>query len=99
MLIEGETGTDKQVLALAIHRLDQKRGARPFNHTSAENDLFGHERGASSGADANKPLAQLVQLNAFRADLYYRLNVVHLSLPPLEMEQEQWVYFFTHTIG
>lgn len=149
VLLEGETGTGKQVLALAIHRLDQKRQARPFvtvhcstiNETLAESELFGHERGAFSGAvyprkglfqtaqggtlllddvnelplalqsklldvlqrnvvravgsdretpidvriiaASNKPLAGQVRQNTFRADLYYRLNVVRLSLPPL----------------
>jgi DNA-binding NtrC family response regulator len=149
VLLEGETGTGKQVLAHAIHRQDQKRQAHPFvtvhcstiNETLAESELFGHERGAFSGAvyprkglfqtaqggtlllddvnelplalqsklldvlerrvvravgsdreapidvriiaASNKPLAGLVGKNAFRADLYYRLNVVRLSLPPL----------------
>lgn len=149
VLLEGETGTGKQILAHAIHQLDEKRGARPFvtvhcstiNETLAESELFGHERGAFSGAvnprkglfqaarggtvflddvndlplslqaklldvlqrnvvravgsdheapvdvriiaASNKPLAGLVQQNAFRPDLYYRLKVVHLSVPPL----------------
>jgi transcriptional regulator with GAF, ATPase, and Fis domain len=58
ILIEGETGTGKQVLAQAIHRLDEKRRSRRFVtvHCStiseglAESELFGHERGAFSGA-------------------------------------------------
>jgi transcriptional regulator with GAF, ATPase, and Fis domain len=149
VLLEGETGTGKQVLAQAIHRLDDKRGEHPFitihcstiNETLAESELFGHERGAFSGAvtprrglfqaaqggtlllddvndlplslqsklldvlqrnvvravgsdreipvnarviaAANKPLFQMVHQNSFRADLYYRLKVVHLSIPPL----------------
>jgi len=149
VLLEGETGTGKQVLAQAIHRLDQKRRSRPFitvhcssiNENLAESELFGHERGAFSGAlvhrkglfqaaqggtlllddindlplglqaklldvlqrnvvravgsdceapidvriiaASNRPLAQLVRQERFRADLYYRLNVVHLALPPL----------------
>jgi two-component system, NtrC family, response regulator AtoC len=149
VLIEGETGTGQQVLAQAICQLDQKRRSRPFvtvhcstiSEALAESELFGHERGAFSGAvsprrglfqaahggtllldDVNdlppglqaklldvlqrrvvqavgsdrevridvriiaasiRALARLVQLNSFRADLYYRLNVVHLSLPPL----------------
>jgi transcriptional regulator with GAF, ATPase, and Fis domain len=149
VLLEGETGTGKQVLAHAIHQLDQKRRAHAFvtvhcstiNETLAESELFGHERGAFSGAvthrkglfqaaqggtlllddindlslclqaklldvlqrsvvravgsdcevpvdvriiaASNQPLAEMVRQNRFRADLYYRLNVVHLSLPPL----------------
>ena len=149
VLLEGETGTGKQILARAIHRLDEKRRSRPFvtvhcstvNEPLAESELFGHERGAFSGAvsprrglfqaaqggtlllddindlpltlqsklldvlqrnvvravgsdreiavDArviaasNKQLAGMVRQNTFRADLYYRLKVVHLSVPPL----------------
>jgi transcriptional regulator with GAF, ATPase, and Fis domain len=149
VLVEGETGTGKQMLARAIHRLDQKRGPFTFvtvhcstiNEFLAESELFGHERGAFSGATAerrglfkaanrgtlflddvndlplslqpklldvlqrstvravgsdqevqvnvriiaasNRPLAPLVRENRFRADLYHRLNVVKLALPPL----------------
>jgi DNA-binding NtrC family response regulator len=58
VLIEGETGTGKQVLAHAIHQLDQKRSGHPFvtvhcstiNESLAESELFGHELGAFSGA-------------------------------------------------
>ncbi len=149
VLIEGETGTGKQVLAQAIHRLDAKR--KPFAfitvHCStiaeslAESELFGHQRGAFSGAvgarkglfgaaqhgtlflddvndlplalqpklldvlqrgilrpvgsdteipidvrivaAANRPLEPLVREGRFRPDLYHRLNVVRLELPPL----------------
>src|SRR5262245_17348259 len=58
VLLEGETGTGKQVLAHGIHRLDQKRNAFPFvtvhcstiSEALAESELFGHHRGAFSGA-------------------------------------------------
>jgi transcriptional regulator with PAS, ATPase and Fis domain len=149
VLIEGETGTGKQVLAQAIHSLDDKRRSFPFItvHCStiteplAESELFGHQRGAFSGATrdriglfqaahrgtlflddvndlpmalqpklldvlqrsvvrgvgsdkesavnvrviaaANQRLAQAVRQDRFRGDLYHRLNVVRLSLPPL----------------
>ena len=58
ILIEGETGTGKQVLAHAVHQLDKKRCNNPFvtvhcstiNESLAESELFGHEPGAFSGA-------------------------------------------------
>jgi transcriptional regulator with PAS, ATPase and Fis domain len=154
VLVEGETGTGKQVLAQAIHQLDQKRRSFPFvtvhcgtiNEALAESEFFGHERGAFSGAAierkglfqtahrgtlflddvndlsatlqpklldvlqrnvvravgsdrevrvdvriisaCNRPLAPLIEQNRFRADLYHRLNVVKLSLPPLRERRQ-----------
>jgi transcriptional regulator with GAF, ATPase, and Fis domain len=63
VLIEGETGTGKQILARAIHSLDAKRGAFPFvtvhcstlSEALAESELFGHQRGAFSGAIHDRP--------------------------------------------
>lgn len=149
VLLDGETGTGKQVLARAIHNLDQKRRNFAFvtahcstiSESIAESELFGHRRGAFTGAFAdrpglfqaahrgtlflddvndlpmavqpklldviqrgvlrpvgsdkelpidvriiaacNRPLAPLVSQNRFRADLYHRLNVICLRLPPL----------------
>lgn len=149
VLLEGETGTGKQVLANAIHSLHHKRRAFPFvtmhcgslSETLAESELFGHLKGAFTGAvthrkglfqsarrgtlflddvndlppviqaklldvlqrsvvrtigsdlearvdvriiaASNQPLKPLVLQNRFRADLYHRLNVVRLLLPPL----------------
>ena len=149
VLLEGETGTGKQVLAHAIHMLDGKRGAFSFvtvhcstiSEALAESELFGHQRGAFSGAlsnrkglfqsgrsgtlflddvndlpltlqpklldvlqrrtvrpvgsdtevpvdvriiaAANRPLEPLVREGRFRPDLYHRLNVVRLEIPPL----------------
>lgn len=149
LLLQGETGTGKGVLARAIHSLDEKRCRFEFvtihcntiSESLAESELFGHCKGSFSGAfaaraglfqaahrgtvflddvndlplhlqpklldvlqrgivrplgadrestidvriiaAANQPLEALVQAGRFRADLYHRLNVIRLSLPPL----------------
>ena len=62
LLITGETGTGKQILAHAIHRLDPKRGGGPFVAVNcgaispglAESEFFGHRRGAFTGADRER---------------------------------------------
>lgn len=63
ILIQGETGTGKQVLARAIHNLDAKRAQFPFvtvhcstvNEDLAESELFGHRKGSFSGAVSSRP--------------------------------------------
>ena len=148
VLIQGETGTGKEVIARAIHEASPRRDHRFMALNCAaipsalmESELFGHERGAFTGACAqtngrfqmadggtlfldeiadmplelqpkllralqereferlgsnhtvqvdvrvvaatNQDLGELVAQKRFRADLFYRLNVIPLSLPPL----------------
>ena len=148
VLIQGETGTGKEVIARAIHEASPRRHNRFIALNCAaipsallESELFGHERGAFTGAcvqtkgrfqmadggtlfldeigdmplelqpkllralqereferlgsaqtvrvnvrvvaATNQDLAELVNKKLFRADLFYRLNVIPLCLPPL----------------
>ena len=148
VLIQGETGTGKEVIARAIHEASPRRNHRFVALNCAaipgallESELFGHERGAFTGActqvpgrfqmadrgtlfldeigdmpleiqpkllralqeqeferlgstqtvrvnvrivaATNQDLGQLVAKKLFRADLFYRLNVIPLFLPPL----------------
>jgi len=153
VLVTGETGTGKEVVARSIHQ----RGPQPeqpfvavnlaaLPETMVESELFGHEKGAFSGAErrregllraagagtvfldeiaelplpaqakmlralethevqplgsdssatfearvivaTNRDLATEVQLGRFRQDLYYRLDVLQIRLPPLRDRRE-----------
>jgi DNA-binding NtrC family response regulator len=160
-LITGETGTGKELLARAIHGLSA-RSRGPFvafscanlPETLADDDLFGHDRGAFTGAvtaragrfeaaqggtlfldeigdlplmlqakllrvlqertferlgsdtpqtadirllcATHRDLRAMVQQRTFREDLYYRLNVVQLHVPPLRERREDIAVLAQH---
>lgn len=164
VLIEGQTGTGKELFARAIHNLSPRKN-KPFvavncgalPDTLLESELFGYKAGAFTDAKKDKPgrfklaeggvlfldeigdvspavqvkllrvlqektyepvggiatekanvriitatnknLAELVEQGQFRSDLYYRINVVKLSLPPLKDRREDIPLLVDHFIG
>ncbi len=163
VIIEGESGTGKELVARAIHRHSEDAD-KPFvvidcgalSDTLLESELFGHEKGAFTGASASKPgllevasggtvfldeicnisdnmqtkllrvvqeqqitrvggvrpididvrfvvatnrnLERMVAEGSFRHDLYHRLNVVRIRVPPLRERREDIPALLQHYI-
>ncbi len=164
VLLLGETGTGKELIAKAVHQLS-RRATRPFirvncgalSESLLESELFGHVRGAFTGAidnrtgrfeaahtgtvfldeinsttpmlqvkllrvlqerefervgdtntirvdtrvisASNKDLMEEVEKERFREDLYYRLNVVSIPIPPLRKRREDIPELISHFLN
>ncbi len=164
VLIRGETGTGKELIARSIHRLGPRHG-EPFvavdcaalHESLLQSELFGHEQGAFTGATrrkhglfeaadggtifldeigdvspaiqagllrvletssfrhlggtqevhvdvrlvaaTNRALERLMEEGKFRRDLYFRLNAIHIEIPPLRQRRSEIPVLVEHFVA
>ena len=164
VLVQGENGTGKELIARAIHFNSPRKGAQfvtvncsAFNENLLDSELFGHVKGSFTGAikdkkglfesadkgtlfldeigdmsptmqvkllrvlqdgtltpvggnelrkvdvrvvaATNKDLKEMVEIGTFREDLYYRINVINLIVPPLRDRKEDIPVLVDHFIS
>lgn len=165
ILLTGESGVGKEVVAREIHRLDPSTANHPFIAVNCgaiaesllESEMFGHEKGAFTGAirakkgvfeqadggtlfldevgdmplmmqvkllraiqeryvvrvggerpvqvnlrlicATHRDLKMMVTQGGFREDLFYRIHVIHLKIPPLRDRKEDILWFANHFLA
>ncbi|MHB8876849.1 MAG: sigma-54-dependent transcriptional regulator [Myxococcaceae bacterium] len=164
VLLRGETGAGKELVARALHRLSPRcdqpfvvLDCAAFNENLLQSELFGHEKGAFTGAGrlkyglfevahggtafldeigdvspsvqasllrvletssfrrlggtrevqvqvrliaaTNRNLERMMRAGQFRQDLYFRLNTIHIDLPPLRRRREEIAFLVQHFVS
>src|ERR687888_55805 len=100
VLLRGESGTGKEVLARAIHKASPRTGKQFLKVNCAalpgellESELFGGEKIIDTDvrliAATNRDLEASMRAHQFREDLYYRLNVIEIRIPPLRERRDE----------
>jgi transcriptional regulator with PAS, ATPase and Fis domain len=102
VLITGETGTGKDLVASRIHQTSGRSGGPfvPVNVGAIPREPIGSTEFVASDvrilAASNQDLLEAIEEGSFREDLYYRLNVFSLEIPPLRERGEDILLLARH---